>query len=79
MNYMKATIEENQLMVTMYIDDKPSSWIMFDEAQAENMIKVLKKELKCLKKVNKKACASKNPDNMCDSCNCWKQTRAYCS
>lgn len=25
------------------------------------------------------ACSSKDPDKMCDKCNCWKMTRAYCS
>ena len=25
------------------------------------------------------ACSSKDPDKMCEKCNCWKMTRAYCS
>ena len=25
------------------------------------------------------ACTSKDPDKMCEKCNCWKMTRAYCS
>jgi hypothetical protein len=25
------------------------------------------------------ACTSNDPDKMCQRCNCWKMTRAYCS
>lgn len=31
------------------------------------------------KPIDKKACDSKNPDVMCNDCNCWKKTREYCS
>ena len=26
-----------------------------------------------------KLCKSKNPEKMCDDCNCWKHTREMCS
>lgn len=78
MNYIKASIEDDQIKIQMYLNDEPTTWIMFDKAQTENMINVLKKKLKELKK-STKACSSKNPDNMCDECNCWKHTRAMCS
>lgn len=29
--------------------------------------------------VDTKFCKSDDPDKMCSSCNCWKQTRANCS
>jgi len=81
-NYIYVQPEEGELKITMYTNDEPQTWIMFNEDQTENLIKVLKRELKVLKK-NKtkddKSCKSKDPDNMCSFCNCWKITRAYCS
>lgn len=81
-NFIYVQPEEGELKITMYTNDEPQTWIMFNEDQTENLIKVLKRELKALRK-NKakddKSCKSKDPANMCSFCNCWKITRAYCS
>lgn len=79
-NYIHVKNEDDQLKIMMYLNDEPQTWIMFNEDQTEKLISVLKKELKVLKKKNnKRKCNSKHPDNMCDECDCWKMTRAYCS
>lgn len=39
--------------------------------------KILEKE-KDLKEVYEMNCWKKSPDLMCEGCNCWKVTRAYC-
>ena len=81
-NFIYVQPEEGELKITMYTNDEPQTWIMFNEDQTENLIKVLKRELKALKK-NKakddKSCKLEDPDKMCSFCNCWKITRAYCS
>jgi hypothetical protein len=80
-NFIYVQPEEGELKITMYTNDEPQTWIMFNEDQTENLIKVLKRELKALKKSkpkDDKSCKSEDPDNMCSFCNCWKITRAYC-
>jgi hypothetical protein len=81
-NFIYVQPEEGELKITMYTNDEPQTWIMFNEDQTENLIKVLKRELKALKKdkaKDDKSCKSQDPDAMCSFCNCWKITRAYCS
>lgn len=79
MNYIRITPEENKLRVQMYINNEPTSWIMFDHEQAENLLKTVAEEVKRFRKTKRKSCKSKNTDNMCNFCDCWKHTRHMCS
>ena len=57
---------------------------MKDGDQTQNFVKKIRKldyytqlKIKILRNIN--ACESDDADDMCDECNCWKQTRLSCS
>ena len=81
MNYIKINRIDDYLRVEMFIDDEPGNWIMNDKKQVETLLNVVTEEVVELLKTKKKRkpCNSKNPDNMCDECDCWKHTRQMCS
>jgi hypothetical protein len=52
-----------------------------DEETKSILRRLLESEIKKSQKLREEyiACSSKNPDSMCDSCDCWKHTREMCS
>jgi hypothetical protein len=52
-----------------------------DDATKSILRRLLESEIEKRQKLKEEytACTSKNPDVMCDLCDCWKHTREMCS
>lgn len=45
----------------------------------DSSIQIVDNTKKTSIKKNQKFCKSKDPDALCNGCNCWKMTRQFCS